>query len=436
MSPTGQALPDVLDAAQDASPVDAVEAVTRELGKALGATAVSFLIADLSGRALIRLTHTPLRAGVRAAAGGHTAQVREVGPAGVERLQERESAKAVSFDGGPAEQAVRTQQVQVVETGDRGWVVLAPVTERGEAIGLVELTMPTRPSPAQQAEVARTAFVLAYVLIASRRHTDLFEWGQRSVPYSLSAEIQRRLLPAALTCEAGAFTLSAWLEPAAEIAGDTFDYVLARDELHLSMSDAMGHGVASALMATLCLGALRNSRRRGVSLVEQAASANSALHEHLTGEGQEGFVTGVLGRVDLPTGRLSLLNAGHAHPYLARRDRVEPVRVAPGLPLGLFSELEHGWAAVDLLPGDRVVFVTDGMLERNAEAVDLAALIRVSQHLHPREATRALADAVVRACGGDLADDATVMVLDWHGNHGRDRRTTSGAEVHRASPRS
>ena len=51
----------VLDAAEAASPVDAVEAVTRELGVALGATEVSFLIADLSGRALVRLAHVPLQ---------------------------------------------------------------------------------------------------------------------------------------------------------------------------------------------------------------------------------------------------------------------------------------------------------------------------------------------------------------------------------------
>ena len=47
------------------------------------------------------------------------------------------------------------------------------------------------------------------------------------------------------TCEAGAFTLAGWLEPAAGIAGDTFDFSLARDVLHLSLTDAMGHGVAA-----------------------------------------------------------------------------------------------------------------------------------------------------------------------------------------------
>ena len=112
------------------------------------------------------------------------------------------------------------------------------------------------------AEIARLAHVLAFVVIANRRHTDLYEWGQRTRPLSLSAEIQHRLLPGPQTCEAGAFTLAGWLEPAATIAGDTFDYSLERDILHLSLTDAMGHGVAAALTATLCVGGLRHARNR------------------------------------------------------------------------------------------------------------------------------------------------------------------------------
>ena len=77
------------------------------------------------------------------------------------------------------------------------------------------------------AEIGQVAHLLAFVVIANRQHTDLFEWGQRSRPFSLSAEIQQRLLPQARTCEAAAFTLAGWLEPAASIGGDTFGLQLA-----------------------------------------------------------------------------------------------------------------------------------------------------------------------------------------------------------------
>jgi serine phosphatase RsbU (regulator of sigma subunit) len=132
--------------------------------------------------------------------------------------------------------------------------------------------------------------VLGFVVIANRRQTDLFEWGQRSTAFTLPAEIQRRL-PAAFTWEAGAFTLSAWLEPAASVGGDTFDYSVGRDVLNLSMTDATGHGVPSALSATLCVESLRNTRRRGGSLLGQAVGANLALFEHATASA-ENFATG------------------------------------------------------------------------------------------------------------------------------------------------
>jgi hypothetical protein len=104
-----QVLSGLLAAAEDAAPVDAVAAVTRELGVALGARSVSFLIADLSGRALVRLAHVPLD-------GADTG-----------RRDGEEVATVVPFDGGPAERAVRAQTLQVLAQ-KQGCTVLAPVT--------------------------------------------------------------------------------------------------------------------------------------------------------------------------------------------------------------------------------------------------------------------------------------------------------------------
>jgi serine phosphatase RsbU (regulator of sigma subunit) len=423
----------VLDAAENASPLEAVEAVTRTLAAALGAATAFFLIADVSGRGLVRLSHAAPDEAVEGCG-----PVRDEGDA---RFDADEQAVDLPLDGGPAEEAMRTQTVQVVAPGPGGqngagssqWVVLAPVTERGEALGLLQLSLPAEPDPVVLSQIARIAHVLSFVVIANRRHTDVFEWAQRSTPFSLPAEIQRRLLPAAFTCEAGAFTLSAWLEPAASIGGDTFDYCLARDVLHLSVTDAMGHGVASALTATLCVGSLRNTRRLGGSLVEQAAAANLALFEHAADMATEAFATGLLGRLDLRTGTLALVNAGHVSPYLCRAGAVTPVELPVDLPLGMFADTEYRSTNLVLEPGDRLVLVTDGMLERGAAILDLTAEVSRSRALHPREATRRLTDMVLETCGPTLADDATLLVLDWYGGHGSGRGTVAGASPRRAS---
>lgn len=417
----------VLEASENASPLQAVEAVTACLAQTLSASSVFFLIADLAGGALVRMSHgSSAEALSRQALGGVEGSLRDEGG---------EQSVGVPISGA-VERALRTQTPQVLPpaNGSAGWVVLAPVTQRGEVLGLLQLSLPKAPAAADLAQIGRVSHLLAFVIIANRRHTDVFDRAERSDPFTLPAEIQRRLLPAAFTCEAGAFTLAGWLEPAASVGGDTFDYSLGRDVLHLSLTDAMGHGVASALTATLCVGSLRNTRRTGGSLGDQAEAANDAVCQHAATVGAEQFVTGMVARVNLDSGVLTAINAGHVSPYLCREEAVALVPLTVNLPFGLFSDTHYEETRVQLEPGDRLVMVTDGMLERNAANLDLVHAIADTRGLHPREATHSLTDRVLGLSGPSLADDATIMVLDWHGGHGTPRRTAAGAEQWRSSP--
>ncbi|MCM4078145.1 PP2C family protein-serine/threonine phosphatase [Paractinoplanes hotanensis] len=408
----GMGLSDVLIQVEKAAPVDAVAAVTRRVGAHLGALWVSFLVADMSGRALVRLSYDP------------------IGAVSEGRQQDRDVAMMLPFDGGPQEQALRTQNV-LIEESDGVFVVRAPVTQRGETIGLLEVALPTAPPQAAVHAVSQAAHTLAFVIIANRRHTDLFEWGQRTTPFTLAAEIQRRLLPPAFTCEADSFTLAAWLEPAANIGGDTFDYSLARDLLHLSITDAVGHGVQSALTATLCVGSLRNTRRRGGTLLDQAEAANDALLDNAPNGST--FATGLLGRLDLNTGILAVVNAGHPVPLLIRDAIARPVALPANRPFGVLRHRAYRECEIVLRPGDRLVLVTDGMLERGAAEIDLPARLRDLSGLHAREVVRVLSDLVLEVSGPVLPDDACLLVLDWHGRHGDTRDTDAGADSHRAS---
>ena len=71
---------------------------------------------------------------------------------------------------------------------------------------------------------------------------------------------------------------------------------------------------------------------------------------------------------------------------------------------------------LQLRPGDRLILLTDGMQERGAAVADLVSVIHDTRALHPREAVRSLTAAVLAACHGRLQDDATVVILDWHGH--------------------
>jgi serine phosphatase RsbU (regulator of sigma subunit) len=399
----------LLERVEAAAPIDAVEAVAASLGEMVAASEISFLIADFSGRAVVRLTSAGAVPGARGR--------------GVEQ------AETLSLRGTVHERVMRTQHADIARVDD-GARLIVPVTDRGDAIGVIEMLLPRYPSPGQVADIRSAAHALAYVVIAARRHTDIFEWGQRSTPFALAAEIQRRLLPSSYTCEAGQFTLAGWLEPASAVGGDTFDYTLDRDALQASISDAVGHAVRAALLATLLVGSLRNGRRRGLDLAGQARYANDALAEN-SASGQ--FVTGQLLRVDLHTGSAQIINAGHPSPLRLRNGRVEEVKLAVEAPFGVTPGRDFHVQPFPLEPGDRVILLTDGMQERNAASLDVATAMVATAALHPREVVHALGDAVLHATGGDLRDDATLVCLDWYGGPPRRRNTEQGADIDRAS---
>lgn len=400
----------MLRAAEETAPVGAVDVVAAQLAARLDAHDVSFLIADYSGNALVRLSRT-----------GSGAGRRSIG---------EDAATTVPLSGSIYEQVIRSQRVRVLPQ-DGGVLLAAPVTNRGDVIGVLEARLPgEHPGDEVVAEVAATAHLLGYIVIANDRFTDLFEWGQRSAPMTLAGEIQRRLLPSALTCEAGPFTIAGSLEPAGRVGGDTFDYSLDRGTLHVSLTDAVGHGVDAALLSTLIVGSLRNSRRNGASVTAQAAAAHEALEARSS---SDEFVTGQILRVDLATGTAEIVNGGHPHPFLLRGGRVEVVELNVDPPFGMLSDTAYRAHSLALKPGDRVLLVTDGLTdERNLLHIDIADLLTKTGNLHPREVVQHITRTVARAAGRDMRDDATAVCLDWYGMHNA-RHAVFGADQEHAT---
>lgn len=397
----------ILEAAEAASPVESLDVVARILKEHLGAASVSFLITDFTGSSVVRL-----------------------GAAG--SVETGEPAQRISLRGTLYDDVIRTQRPSMEDGGEGALVrIVAPVSNRGDAIGLLELFLPAAPVAQVMREIGETAHALAYIVIANRSFTDVYQWGRRTIPLSLAAEIQHRLLPASLTCEAAQFAVAGALEPADHVGGDTFDYVIDRDTVQLSVTDAMGHDVNAAMLATLVVGALRRARRAGASLDEQARQADQAMRDH----GRRGYVTGQLLLISLIDGKTEFINAGHPWPLLMRNGQVREIVPHVDLPFGVQAPRISTYRvqSLDLRPGDRLVMLTDGMLERSAQSFDLSDLIVRSRALHPREAARTLVGAIVDANHAHLQDDATVMCLDWHGIGRTQRDAATGADLTDAS---
>ncbi|MGW7090208.1 PP2C family protein-serine/threonine phosphatase [Streptomyces sp. NPDC054871] len=380
-------LGELLAAAESAPPGESVGVIAHDLRKRFGAERVSFLFADLMGQRLLRLSvHDE---------GGTTG-----------------AAEQIDLQGSVYDTVLRSQRRHVEPDGQGGRRVICPVTNRGDCIGVLEVTLQYA-DDTELDQISDAAHALAYIIVTDRRFTDLYHAGRRTTRTSLAAEIQHQLLPSASCCEAPQFTLAAGLVPADDIGGDTYDYTLDRDTLHLSITDAMGHDTDSALLATLVTGALRGARRTGCDALRQAHRAHEALLTH-----SRGLVTGQLLCVRLETGTCELVNAGHPWPLRLRDGaaEAEEVKLAVNLPFGVAAPTSYQLQELQLHPGDRLVLLTDGMLERGAAAADLASIVRDTRASHPREVIRTLTTAVLDACRGNLKDDATVLLLDWHGS--------------------
>jgi serine/threonine protein phosphatase PrpC len=266
------------------------------------------------------------------------------------------------------------------------------------------------------------AGIVTFLLVAKSQIGDAIVRASDAKPLSLAAEMRWATIPP-LAFEHGPVAIGAMLEPAYEIAGDTFDYAIDGSTLHLAIFDAVGHGLQSSQLASLAVYAYRRHRRDRLSLEELYRTLDGIIGGQYS---VDHFVTAQLATLDLETGHLHCVNAGHPRPLLLREQtNITEIPFDACVPLGL-GNTEVMVTDATLQPGDTVVFLSDGVLEARDANGEMFGVARLSDHLvraaagelTPSEAVRRASHAVVAHHGGNLDDDATMLLVRWHG-HGR-----------------
>jgi hypothetical protein len=234
----------------------------------------------------------------------------------------------------PAGRAFLSGDVLEVPQAGGGVRIYLPLLDGSDQVGVMALTLATVDDDDRRL-LRRLAGLVADILVTKNAYTDQFFLARRREPMSVSAEIQWGLLPP-LTMTVPQVQVAGILEPAYRVAGDSFDYALNDNILHMAVIDAMGHDLDAAAMATIAIGAYRHARRVFISLAEKYAFMDQAISRQF---GNDHFVTAQLMHLNITTGELELVNAGHPAPLLIRDGQVlRQLETATTLPVGFGGE--------------------------------------------------------------------------------------------------
>lgn len=232
---------------------------------------------------------------------------------------------------------------------------------------------------------------------------------------AIARDLQKSLIPSNMPIREGV-EFATLFEPSAAIGGDYFDALrLSDDELAVIIADVSGHGLSSGLRMAMVKAAL-------LILVEETNEPEEIFRrlDRVVRDGRA-FVTATLGLIDLRTGTLRLLNAGHPPTYLIRNGEAREI-LLPSSPLGGLGRT-YSRETVALERGDVVVWLSDGLIEAADASGEPFGYDNILRTLHgfPHDASAAdvrnrLLAAVERHVGSQPpGDDRTLMVMRWRG---------------------
>lgn len=281
-----------------------------------------------------------------------------------------------------------------------------PLTARGQVLGALGLLRTRNPLPFDHDDVTLAGELATRAAIA----IDNARWYQHATDTALT--LQRHLLPHPPPRSAG-LQIAYRYQPAAAasgIGGDWFDAIpQPRDKTALVVGDVMGHGVHAA--ATM--GQLRTATRTLADLGLDPARVLRHL-DHITAELHGTIATCVYATWDPHRSRCRVALAGHPPPVVIRSGQAPRLLALPtGVPLGTGDLGRAGFenTVLDLLPGDRLVLYTDGLVETRDDALDdrLDLLLRLlADPGLPPEAT---CDRLLAALRHHDATDDVALVI-------------------------
>ena len=240
----------------------------------------------------------------------------------------------------------------------------------------------------------------------------------------VAAKIQSSMLPCIFPAfpDRNEFDIYATMDPAKEVGGDFYDFFMVdADHLAFVVADVSGKGVPAALFMVIGKTLIKDHTGLHDDLGEVFTEVNNIL---CASNSEEMFITAFEGVLNLKTGELRYVNAGHEIPFLCRKGGVfEPYKVRAGFVLAGMQGIRYRAGSIQLEPGDKVFQYSDGIPEAiNSEKAPygmkrLESVLAKNSEKAPSELLP-LVKADVDAFVGDADqfDDITMLCIEFKGN--------------------
>ena len=232
----------------------------------------------------------------------------------------------------------------------------------------------------------------------------------------LASEIQHAILQRHFP-DSDAFSLYALMDPAREIGGDFYDFFVL-DETHLALviADVSGKGIPAALFMMMAKNMIKNYATSGLSPAEILNRTNQNVLEN---EENTMFVTAWLGFYEIPTGRITAVNAGHEYPMIRKKGgHFELYKDRHGMIIGGYETAVYREYELQLDVGDTLFLYTDGAPEATNRAEKLLGTDGVLEALNrdpdgaPEELIEHVEDAISDFVGdAPQFDDLTMLAI-------------------------
>lgn len=238
---------------------------------------------------------------------------------------------------------------------------------------------------------------------------------------SLASSIQAHMLPCIFPAfpEHDEFDIYATMTPAKEVGGDFYDFFMV-DDTHVAavMADVSGKGVPAALFMVIAKTLIKNHAQNGLQPCDVFTTVNRLLCD---GNDAGLFVTAWMGVLDITSGKLTYVNAGHNPPLIRQNGgKFEYLRSRPGFVLAGMDTVKYRQNELMMHPGDRLYLYTDGITEATSSAKELYGEERLSAYLNGHADDTA--EDILHGLKSDIDtfvgeapqfDDMTMLMLDF-----------------------